>query len=73
MCLEIMICTVMCVSLILRTPFDVNSYVFEKKPWRNPGMDINDFFNFGFNEQSWKDYCKPLVSKQVLVLDAISL
>ncbi|VVA96728.1 unnamed protein product [Arabis nemorensis] len=43
-----------------RTPFDVNSDVFKKKPWRNPGMDINDFFNFGFNEQSWKDYCNPL-------------
>lgn len=51
-----------CVSFIFRTPFDVNSDVFKKKPWRNPGMDINDFFNFGFNEQSWKDYCNPLVS-----------
>ncbi|KAG7576308.1 Pre-mRNA polyadenylation factor Fip1 domain [Arabidopsis thaliana x Arabidopsis arenosa] len=43
-----------------RTPFDVNFDVFEKKPWRNPGTDTSDFFNFGLNEQSWKDYCKPL-------------
>ncbi|CAA7062127.1 unnamed protein product [Microthlaspi erraticum] len=43
-----------------RTSFDANSHVFEKKPWRNPGTDINDFFNYGFNEKSWKDYCKPL-------------
>ncbi|KAL1211872.1 FIP1[III]-like protein [Cardamine amara subsp. amara] len=39
-----------------RKTFDV----FEKKPWRNSGADISDFFNYGFNEQSWKDYCKPL-------------
>ncbi|KAL0699379.1 hypothetical protein Bca4012_055501 [Brassica carinata] len=42
-----------------RTTFDANFNVFEKKPWRNPGMDVNDFFNFGFDEQSWKDYCNP--------------
>lgn len=50
-------------SFILRTSFDADSHVFEKKPWRDPGTDINDFFNYGFNEKSWKDYCKPLVSK----------
>ncbi|XP_010486182.1 PREDICTED: FIP1[III]-like protein [Camelina sativa] len=43
-----------------RTPFDVNLDLLETKPWRNHGMDISDFFNFGLNEQSWKDYCKPL-------------
>jgi hypothetical protein len=43
-----------------RTPFDVNLDVLEKKPWRDPGTDTSDFFNFGLNEQSWKDYCKPL-------------
>ncbi|CAF2126520.1 unnamed protein product [Brassica napus] len=36
-----------------------NFHGFEKKPWRNPGVDVNDYFNFGFNEQSWKDYCNP--------------
>lgn len=46
-------------SFVLRANF----HGFEKKPWRNPGVDVNDYFNFGFNEQSWKDYCNPGVSK----------
>ncbi|KAI8915170.1 Fip1 motif-domain-containing protein [Powellomyces hirtus] len=29
----------------------------DDKPWRRPGADITDFFNYGFNEQSWKAYC----------------
>ncbi|KAI8819578.1 Fip1 motif-domain-containing protein [Fimicolochytrium jonesii] len=29
----------------------------EEKPWRRPGADITDFFNYGFNEQTWKAYC----------------
>ncbi|KAL0354171.1 UNVERIFIED_CONTAM: FIP1[V]-like protein [Sesamum angustifolium] len=31
-----------------------------EKPWRLPGIDVSDFFNFGLNEDSWKDYCKRL-------------
>jgi hypothetical protein len=30
---------------------------FEDKPWRKPGADITDYFNFGFNESTWKAYC----------------
>ncbi|KAJ3142986.1 pre-mRNA 3-end-processing factor fip1l1 [Geranomyces variabilis] len=30
----------------------------EEKPWRRPGADISDFFNYGFNEQTWKLYCE---------------
>jgi hypothetical protein len=46
---------------IFRTIFDVDSDSFEEKPWKYPGGDISDFFNFGLNEESWKDYCKQLV------------
>ncbi|RVW96190.1 FIP1[V]-like protein [Vitis vinifera] len=42
------------------TIFDVDIDSFEEKPWRHPGVDISDFFNFGFNEESWKQYCKQL-------------
>ncbi|OMO58454.1 Pre-mRNA polyadenylation factor Fip1 [Corchorus olitorius] len=42
------------------TIFDVNMDAFEEKPWRNPGVDITNFFNFGFNEDSWKQYCNSL-------------
>ena len=25
-------------------------------PWLVPGVDITDFFNYGFNPETWKDY-----------------
>ncbi|KAJ7964150.1 FIP1 [Quillaja saponaria] len=40
--------------------FDVDIDSFEEKPWKFPGVDTTDFFNFGFNEESWKDYCTQL-------------
>ncbi|XP_030288722.1 pre-mRNA 3'-end-processing factor FIP1 isoform X1 [Sparus aurata] len=30
----------------------------EEKPWLRPGADISDYFNYGFDEESWKTYCK---------------
>ena len=27
------------------------------KPWRKPGSDISDWFNYGFDEISWEAYC----------------
>lgn len=29
----------------------------EDKPWSRPGADITDYFNYGFNEYTWKKYC----------------
>ncbi|KAF2310475.1 hypothetical protein GH714_012687 [Hevea brasiliensis] len=46
--------------IIFRTIFDVDIDSFEEKPWKYPGVDTSDFFNFGLNEESWKDYCKQL-------------
>ncbi|XAR50747.1 hypothetical protein NMG60_11005162 [Bertholletia excelsa] len=43
-----------------KTIFEVDVDSFEEKPWRLPGIDMSDFFNFGLNEDSWKDYCKQL-------------
>nr|XP_046196836.1 pre-mRNA 3'-end-processing factor FIP1-like [Oncorhynchus gorbuscha] len=31
--------------------------IFEEKPWRKPGADLSDYFNYGFNEDTWKGYC----------------
>ncbi|XP_075429645.1 uncharacterized protein LOC142467609 isoform X2 [Ascaphus truei] len=31
---------------------------FEEKPWRKPGADLSDYFNYGFNEATWKAYCE---------------
>ncbi|CAL0304927.1 unnamed protein product [Lupinus luteus] len=43
-----------------KTIFDVEIESFEEKPWKYPNVDASDFFNFGLNEDSWKDYCKQL-------------
>ncbi|CAH9086642.1 unnamed protein product [Cuscuta epithymum] len=43
-----------------KTIFEVDIDGFDEKPWRLPGIDVSDFFNFGLNEESWKDYCKQL-------------
>ncbi|KAG5890970.1 hypothetical protein JTB14_028648 [Gonioctena quinquepunctata] len=36
--------------------FNVDS--LEDKPWRKPGADITDYFNYGFNEDTWRAYCE---------------
>ena len=30
---------------------------FEDRPWRKPGADITDYFNYGFTEATWRQYC----------------
>ena len=30
---------------------------FEDRPWRKPGADMTDYFNYGFNEVTWRAYC----------------
>jgi pre-mRNA 3'-end-processing factor FIP1 len=47
--------------------FDVDLDAFEDRPWRKPGADLTDYFNFGFNEQTWKAYCM----KQKMIRDEI--
>ena len=37
--------------------FDLNLDSLEDKPWRKPGADITDYFNYGFTEETWKIYC----------------
>lgn len=36
---------------------EVDVETFEEKPWRKPGADLSDYFNYGFNEDTWKAYC----------------
>ncbi|XP_038120563.1 pre-mRNA 3'-end-processing factor FIP1 [Culex quinquefasciatus] len=36
--------------------FSIDS--LEEKPWRKPGSDITDYFNYGFNEETWRAYCE---------------
>ncbi len=30
----------------------------EGKPWRNAGAKVSDWFNYGFNEETWRAYCR---------------
>ncbi|KFM68871.1 Pre-mRNA 3'-end-processing factor FIP1, partial [Stegodyphus mimosarum] len=38
--------------------YEFNLDTIEDKPWRKPGADITDYFNYGFNEDTWKAYCE---------------
>ncbi|OAX42085.1 hypothetical protein K503DRAFT_734310 [Rhizopogon vinicolor AM-OR11-026] len=36
---------------------EVDISTMADKPWRLPGSDISDWFNYGFDEISWEAYC----------------
>ncbi|KAJ3102495.1 pre-mRNA 3-end-processing factor fip1l1 [Phlyctochytrium planicorne] len=36
--------------------YDADLDSFEDKPWRKPGADITDYFNYGFTETTWRQY-----------------
>ncbi|XP_056010782.1 pre-mRNA 3'-end-processing factor FIP1-like [Ostrea edulis] len=38
--------------------FDLETLQADEKPWRKPGADITDYFNYGFNEDTWQQYCE---------------
>jgi hypothetical protein len=37
-----------------RTAFDIDIDEEESRPWRLPFTDLTDFFNYGFDEATWK-------------------
>ncbi|KIJ53592.1 hypothetical protein M422DRAFT_25436 [Sphaerobolus stellatus SS14] len=40
-----------------RSIFEIDMDALAEKPWRRPGTDISDYFNYGFDEVSWEAYC----------------
>lgn len=36
--------------------YDVDIDSIADKPWTKPGADITDYFNYGFNEATWRQY-----------------
>ncbi|TFK56887.1 Fip1-domain-containing protein [Heliocybe sulcata] len=40
-----------------RSIFEYDIQAMADKPWRRPGSDISDWFNYGFDEISWEAYC----------------
>jgi len=43
------------------TIYDIDIDQLEDKPWRKPDADITDWFNYGFTEETWREYCKAQV------------
>ncbi|KAJ5371396.1 Pre-mRNA polyadenylation factor fip1 [Penicillium cataractarum] len=41
---------------IMATDMDAD-FPTDDKPWRRPGTDVTDFFNYGFDEFTWVSYC----------------
>ena len=29
-------------------------------PWRNPTANPSDYFNYGMNERTWREYCRKV-------------
>ncbi|OJJ44957.1 hypothetical protein ASPZODRAFT_134377 [Penicilliopsis zonata CBS 506.65] len=42
---------------VLATDMDADFPTEDDKPWRRPGSDISDYFNYGFDEFTWVSYC----------------
>jgi pre-mRNA 3'-end-processing factor FIP1 len=40
-----------------RSILEVDLSAMTDKPWRRPGSDLSDWFNYGFDELSWETYC----------------
>ncbi|KAK1349030.1 pre-mRNA polyadenylation factor Fip1 [Hamiltosporidium tvaerminnensis] len=38
--------------------FEFELDTLEEKPWKKPGEDITDYFNYGFDETTWRMYCE---------------
>ncbi|CAH8551649.1 unnamed protein product [Heterobilharzia americana] len=38
--------------------FNLSTLGDEEKPWKRPGADITDYFNYGFTEETWVQYCE---------------
>ena len=40
-----------------RSVLEVDLNALAEKPWRRPGSDLSDWFNYGFDEMTWESYC----------------
>lgn len=41
-----------------KSVYDLEIGKLTEKPWLERGADSSDYFNYGFNEESWKLYCE---------------
>ena len=40
-----------------RSILEIELDTIEEKQWRLPGADLTDYFNYGFDENTWRAYC----------------
>lgn len=50
------------------TIYDIDIDQLEEKPWRKPDADITDWFNYGFTEDTWREYCNAQVRMRLHLL-----
>lgn len=41
-----------------KSVYDLEIGKLTEKPWLERGADLSDYFNYGFNEETWKLYCE---------------
>mmetsp|Transcript_15354 Transcript_15354/g.25035 ORF Transcript_15354/g.25035 Transcript_15354/m.25035 type:complete len:207 (+) Transcript_15354:68-688(+) len=51
------------------TPFEVDLDDMAEKPWTRFNSSLDDFFNFGFNEQTWREYAARQVALRLHALE----
>jgi len=52
-----------------KTVYEIDLDLLPDKPWNDPGALISDYFNYGFDEKTWRQYCQ----KQLQMRDENSL
>eukprot|EP01121_Diplochlamys_sp_Union-15-3_P021263 TRINITY_DN8570_c0_g1_i1.p1 TRINITY_DN8570_c0_g1~~TRINITY_DN8570_c0_g1_i1.p1 ORF type:complete len:356 (-),score=52.85 TRINITY_DN8570_c0_g1_i1:25-1092(-) len=48
-----------------KTIFDLDIDSLDEKPWRKPGADITNYFNYGFTEETWRAYCQKQIQMRL--------
>lgn len=39
-----------------KSVLDIDPEMLKEKPWRQPGANLSEYFNYGFNEYTWMEY-----------------
>ncbi|KAK1370206.1 hypothetical protein POM88_036298 [Heracleum sosnowskyi] len=45
-----------------RKAFNIEDNFSGYKPWKLPGVNLLDYFNFDLDEENWQNYCKQMAS-----------
>lgn len=51
------------------TPFEIDLDSVVDKPWARYNASLDDFFNFGFNEQKWREFAARQVALRIHAME----